>query len=452
MSEAQAQPVQNAPESLHRAHESAPEHSADPWGWCLLIPAIFALIAGFRLTTPSAPYFDEVHYLPAAREFLNAWAGVTGEYVNREHPLLGKELIALGMYVFGDNPFGWRIMSLIAGIVAVGASMRAMWHTSEDRFATVAFGILLVTGFHLLIHARIAMLDIFMAAFLSIAAWQFAAAIREPETGRQRLIVTGIAIGCALGSKWNAVPLAMVPGLTFFAARLSAGRRRLLTSRRGVPVPGISLVEAFVWLGILPIAVYALTFMPGHWLGSELRPSPLTELGLIGLHGDMLALQQQVLAPHSYQSNWPQWVMNTRGIWYLYEFVDEAQRGVLLIGNPLTMLLGLPAIVWCFVAGLYRSDWAKIAMVVGYGVSLGLWLIAPKPVQFYYHYVMPSMFLLGALALSLSDVRQAGWSRSAYGVIAASVAVFAVFYKILTAAPLDGPMSFADWTWIAGWR
>ena len=199
------------------------------------------------------------------------------------------------------------------------------------------------------------MLDIFMAAFLGIAAWFFAAAIRKPETGRIRLAVCGIAVGCALGSKWNAVPLAMVPGLVFFAARFSAGRQHLLTSRRGIPVPGVSLIEAFVWLGVLPMLVYTLTFAPGYWLGDELRPSPLSQEGLIGLHKEMLALQSSVLEPHAYQSNWQQWLLNTRAIWYLYEFVDNAQRGVMLIGNPLTMLLGLPALLWCLIAGVHLS-------------------------------------------------------------------------------------------------
>lgn len=356
------------------------------------------------------------------------------------------------MAVFGDNPLGWRVMSVIAGTLGMGASMRAMWHASEDRFATVAFGILLATGFHLFVHTRIAMLDIFMVSALAVAAWGFASAIRKPEQGRIRLALTGIAIGCALGAKWNAVPLAMVFGLTFFAARFAAGRRRLLTSRRGAPVPGVSLLEAFVWLGLLPLVVYALTFAPGYWLGTQYHPSPLAQHGIIALHLEILELQQQVLSPHTYQSTWEQWTLNTRGIWYLYEEVDGAQRGVLLIGNPLTMLLGLPALVWCLVVGLYRNDWARLAMAVGYAVSLGFWLIAPKPVQFYYHYFIPSVFLLGALALSLSDLRQAGWRRVSYAVLAASTAVFAIFFPILSAAALEGPMSFTHWMWLDGWR
>ncbi|MDJ0641676.1 MAG: phospholipid carrier-dependent glycosyltransferase [Erythrobacter sp.] len=429
-----------------------PEHPRDPWFWCLAVPLAFAALACIRLTIPTQPYFDEVHYLPAARELLAALDG-GGEYLNREHPLLGKQLIALGIHLFGDEPLGWRIMPLIAGTVAIGASMRALWQASQDRFATVAFGVLLATGFHLFVHARIAMLDIFMAMFLAIAAWFLAGAIRKPETGRWRLAACGVAIGCALGSKWNAVPLAMVPGITFFAARLSAGRRRLLTSKRGVPVPGISLIEAFVWLGIVPLLVYALTFTPGYWLSDYLRPSPLAEKGLIGLHREMLEMQASVKAPHSYMSTWPQWVMNSRGIWYLYEFTDNAQRGVLLIGNPLTMLLGLPALLWCLIWGLYRSDWARVGTVVGFGVSLGLWLIAPKPVQFYYHYMMPSCFLLAALALVLSDIhRSAHYRWVSFVVLVGGAAMFALFFKILTAGELESPMSFAKWAWLEGWR
>lgn len=430
-----------------------PVHPRDPLGWCLGITAVFALLAGWRLASPSIPYFDEVHYLPAARDFVNLFDQGFGEYRNREHPLLGKELIALGMMLAGDNPLGWRIMPLAFGTLALFAAIRALWHASADRFATAAFGLLLATGFHLFVQSRIAMLDVFMVSFLAVAAWQFAGACAQPEKGRWRLALTGIALGCAMAAKWNAIPLAVLPGLAFFAARLSAGRRRLFLSRRGAPVPGVTLVEAVVWLGILPLITYALTFLPGYWMGEYLRPSPLAAQGLIGLHGEILSLQSQVLASHVYQSNWPQWVLNTRGIWYLYEVVDGAQRGVLLIGNPLTMLLGLPALAWCLVTGVWRGDWAKLGCVIGYGAALGLWLIAPKPVQFYYHYFVPQFFLLGALALALSDLRRAAWGRwLAWGTLAASAGLFALFYKVLSAAPLEGAMSFAKWTWLAGWR
>lgn len=431
----------------------SPPRPRDPLGWCLALAGLFALVTGWRLGIPSQPYFDEVHYLPAARDILALFTEGQGAYRNREHPLLAKVLIALGMGLFGDNPLGWRIVPWLCGVIAYFAAMRALWHTARDRFATLAFGVLLATGFPLFIHSRIAMLDIVMIAAIAVAAWQFAAACARPEQGRWRLALTGIAIGCALGAKWNAIPLAVVPGLTFLVARAMAGRRRLLLSRRGSPVPGITLVEAFLWLGILPLAVYAATFIPGYWLAEPLHPSPLAEQGLIGLHREIFDLQSQLKTPHRYMSTWDQWVLNTRGIWYLYEPVDGAQRGVLLIGNPLTMLLGLPALVWCLLAGAWRRDPARLAAAIGYAVSLGLWVVAPKPVQFYYHYFAPSCFLLAALALACSDVRRVPFGKwLAWGMPAASVAVFAWFLPILAALPLKGPQSFLTWAWLEGWQ
>ena len=429
-----------------------PPRPRDPLGWCLALAGLFALMTGWRLGIPSIEYFDEVHYVPAAREILAAFTDGDGAYRNREHPLLAKELIALGMWALGDNPLGWRIAAWLCGVLALFASIRALWHTSGDRFATLTFGVLAATGFHLFIHARIAMLDMVMVAALAVAAWNFAAACAQPEQGRWRLALTGIAIGAALGAKWNAIPLAIAPGIIFFIARAFAGRRRLIFSRRGAPVPGVTLAEAFVWLGIVPLLVYAATFVPGYWLSGPFHPSPLAEKGLIGLHREIFDLQSQLMTPHRYMSTWDQWVLNTRGIWYLYEPVDGAQRGVLLVGNPLTMWLGLPALAWCAVRGVWVRDRARIAAALGYAVSLGFWIVAPKPVQFYYHYFVPSFFLLAALALTASDLRRLPYGTwLALAVPAASLGVFAWFFPIIAALPLKGSQSFITWMWIAGW-
>lgn len=445
MAEAQASPLPAA---------NPPRAPRDPLAWTLVLTGLFALLAGWRLATPSILYFDEVHYVPAAREWLTFLETGAGHFRNREHPPLAKELIAAGMLVLGDNPLGWRIVPYLSGVLAFFAAVRTMWHASRERFATLAFAVLLATGFPLFVQARIAMLDMVMVAALALAAWQFAAAIARPEQGRWRLALTGTAIGLAMAAKWNAVPLAVLPGLTFLVARARAGRRRLFLSRRGAPVPGITLVEAFVWLGIVPLAVYAATYLPGYWMSAELHPSPLATKGFIGLHVDMVQLQSGLKKPHNYMSTWPQWVLNTRGIWYLYEPVDGAQRGVLLIGNPLTMLIGLPAVLWCLVRGAAAQDWARLGAAIGYAASLALWVIAPKPTQFYYHYFTPSIFLLAALALACGDLARGRRTRwLGWAIPVASAAMFAWFFPILAALPLEaGRPAYRAWMWIDGWR
>lgn len=422
-------------------HE-APAQSRDPLVWSAALSLAFLGLCFVRLGIPSKPYFDEVHYLPAARALMEG-----SDWLNREHPMLGKELIALGMVLFGDNPWGWRVPSALAGATALFAAGRALWFASLSRFATLAYLLLLASGFLLFVHARIAMLDGFMVCFLAVAAWQFAAACREPEGGRWRLAACGASLGLAMGAKWTAVPVAVLPGLTFLAARWNAGRRRLLRSRRGAPVPGVSLLEAFAWLGLLPLAVYLATYLPAL----VIAPDDFMQRGLIGLHRNMMLLQENVVEPHPYQSTWPEWLFNIRAIWYFYEPWDGAQRGILLIGNPLTMLAGLPALVWCAWRGV-RGRWDALAAAVVFSASLGLWIFADKPIQFYYHYFVPSLALLAALALALDAWWRRGHRAVSLAVLAGSLGVFAWFYPILSAAPLDGEQAFNHWMWLNSWR
>ena len=234
-----------------------PDHPRDPFALNVAIALAFFALCLVRLTVPASPYFDEVHYLPAARAVLDLQMAT-----NVEHPPLAKQIMALGLVLFGDEPLGWRILSAVFGTLALFAFMRAMWFASQTRMASLLTGFFAATNFLLFVHARIAMLDVFMVAFVMVAFWMFAGAVRENETGRWRLIVCGVALGCAMASKWNAIPLAVLPGLASFAARLASGRRRFLTSRRGWPVAGISLWEAGIWLGVLPLAVYAATYWP----------------------------------------------------------------------------------------------------------------------------------------------------------------------------------------------
>ena len=410
----------------------------DPWLASLTLVTAFTALVLYRLATPSIAYFDEVHYLPAARAMLEG-----GPFLNREHPVLGKALIAAGIATFGDTAFGWRFPSAIAAAIGLLAAMRAMWLASKRRFATLAFGLLMSTGFALFVQARIAMLDMFMAAFVAIALWQCAAAVREPEQGALRLLAAGAALGLALASKWNAAPLAVLPGLAFLACRVPYAGWHTLTARRGPPVPGVPLWLAAILLGAVPLVVYGTSFMLQDGM----------KVGDVLAHQfEMARMQRGVIEPHPYQSGWQEWVLNWRAIWYLYEPVDGAQRGVLLIGNPLTMLLGLPALGWCAWIALTKRRGAEIALVVLYTVSLGFWIVADKPVQFYYHYFLPGSFLLGALALALDTLWARGRRWLAVLPLVGSAALFAWFYPILSAAPLSGPGAFAQWMWLDSWR
>jgi len=71
------------------------------------------------VTTPEKFYFDEVHYVPAARQMLEPV--IPSPPLNPMHPPLAKELMAVSIRVFGDVPLGWRYPSVLFGSLAIVA-------------------------------------------------------------------------------------------------------------------------------------------------------------------------------------------------------------------------------------------------------------------------------------------------------------------------------------------
>ncbi len=431
------------------SHLTAPftaprNRSGDPHAWIALITLGFLILVLHRLGTPSKIMFDEVHYLPAARRLIELTSRL-----NPEHPLLGKEFIALGMLTAGDNPFGWRLPNALLGTLGLYAAMRAMWWASLSRPATLLFGLLFATNFLWFVLSRIAMLDMAMASMMALAFWQAALAWRKGS--RWHLALCGVFLGLSLGGKWNGAPILALPGLLFAWDRwwaLAGRRRALLIARDAGPIPGVSLPEAVLWLGVVPLLAYFATFAPAFFY----KVQPLTLQGLIPWQSYMLKLQDSVVKPHLYQSHWWQWVFNIRPIWFFYAPWDGAQRGVLMIGNPFTMLAGLPALLLCLWAGVRRGDRLRGAVVVLYIASLIFWAINGKPVQFYYHYALASVFLMAALALVLAGWWEQGRRWPGALTVVLSGMLFVGFYPILSAGALPGKNSYRDYTWLDSWR
>lgn len=417
----------------------------DPADWCAVIAVFFLALVWWRLGIPSKIYFDELHYVTAARNM------IAGTRFNPEHPMLAKAIIAGSIELLGDKPLYWRIPSALSGALGLYAFTRLVWFTSGNRRATILAALLLATDFFWFIESRIAMLDMIMAALGMAALWQFAAAVRVPAQGRWRLVLAGVLTGLSLGAKWSFAPALMLPGLLFVAGKLRANARRFLFARAGGPVQGVSLAEAGLWLGIVPLAVYWLTFWPAFgW-----SPHPVSPWHPLAWHEYMLKLQDSVVKLHPYRSVWYQWMGNWRAIWYLYEDIDGAQRGVVLIGNPFTMLAGLAALGWGLWEGIVRRRADLLTFVALYTVSLGFWALSGKPIQFIYHYLLPSTFLMALLALALDRLWQRGdgYRHLAPVSLALSFAMFAWFYPIISSWPLCcGRPSFEFWMWLPSWR
>ncbi|MEH3102334.1 MAG: glycosyltransferase family 39 protein [Sphingomonas phyllosphaerae] len=392
--------------------------------------AVFSwLVFVFRLSVPAKPVFDEVHYLPAARALL-ALSGPT----NIEHPLLAKELIAAGIHLFGDVPFGWRIASTLAGSATM-AGVFALTHLLTQRVRPALLAtIFALLGFTIYIQARIAMLDTFMVAFLIWGIVLLSSAIRDGSV--LRWSAGSVLLGLATACKWATAPYVAAAAITFVLMRRERPQRW----------PGLGTVPALALLGGLSVLTYVLTFAPAFFYASD----ALTLRTLPQFQWDMYLRQTQKLPPHTYQSTWWTWPFLIRPIWYLYEPVDGAQRGILLLGNPAVMWGGLVAVAACYQAWVKTGAARLLAPAALWTFSVAIFAIIPKSLGFYYYYYPSSVLLCVALAVAI-DYHRVALGRWVELFLLLVFALWLYFLPVLSAQALANPAAFHRFTWFNSW-
>jgi predicted membrane-bound dolichyl-phosphate-mannose-protein mannosyltransferase len=112
--------------------------------------------------------FDESYYVNAAR----AIAGIAppanqnyahaplGDDPNSEHPQLAKLLIAGSIELLGDGPLAWRLTSLVLGSVAILGMFALVRAAGGGRWLALGAAALMACDNLMLIHGRIATLDV----------------------------------------------------------------------------------------------------------------------------------------------------------------------------------------------------------------------------------------------------------------------------------------------------
>lgn len=385
----------------------------------------------FNIKFPGTKNFDEFHYIPSALQWIQ---GIDNQ--NWEHPPLAKLLISVGIRLFGDEPFGWRFMSVVFGaFTLVGMYRLAYALFGEDRRAAWICTSLTIFNQLLYVQARIAMLDTFMMGFLIWSLYYFVMAIDEGVFDPKWIRWSGAFMGLAIACKWfSLVPWAMCAFLLLAQAIRLRSRPRI--------------IDLVLYWGIVPLILYYLTFVP--YLFITRTPSYTVWELMTSFQARMLDGQKRVVNTHPYMSQYWDWIIMKRPIWYAFDkegAQEEWVRGVILLGNPAIMWGGLVAILALIVAFFReRSKSAFLILYFYFGFAF-CWIAIPRKIAFYYYYYPAGMMLSLALTYWILKSKR-DWVAFASFII--TFGFFFYFFPILAALPIPGN-SFMKWMWLSSW-
>lgn len=384
----------------------------------------------FWLSMPdNALIFDESYYVNAARVMLgwevpagSPYAGApAGLDPNLEHPPLGKALIALSMADLGDNGNGWRMPSVIAGMVALGALYLVVRSAGGTRWLGVLATGLLAFDNLTFVHSRLGTLDMMVVAFLLLGSWLVL-------SGRR--LAGGAMVGFATLVKLTGV-LGLVSLVAYEVVTAAWTWKSAKAHRSSTIRPAGAIVAGFlvVWLA-------------GMWV-LDLRfttyASPLDHLAHMVSYGVSLTNSGNSSIGASIASAPWQWLFNEGQINYLRVDLTTSAGGQALTRNALVdfrgavnpVLLGAAIIASLFVviaAAKRRSRlalWCAIWLAGNYVPYVALVLVNHRVT--YLFYILP---VIPALAVAVATLLlRSGLSRAvARGYVAAYLLGFAAYF------------------------
>jgi dolichyl-phosphate-mannose--protein O-mannosyl transferase len=480
----------------------------DGWrGWivALIVTVLGGLVRFWNLGYASdygSPIFDEKHYVPQAWQMLrNGGYEDNPGYELVVHPPLAKDFIAVGEWLFGYDPTGWRVASALVGTLMILMIVRIGRRLTRSTFLGALAGILLICDGVTHVMSRVGLLDIFVTFFVVMA---FGALLVDRDQARERMAVVvaegrvldsvwgprlgfrwwrfaaALSLGMCCGTKWNGIYY-----VVFFTA-LSVVWDALARRTAGVRRPWLGTLvrdafPAFWSLFVIAIVVYLGTWWA--WFASETA----TDRHAILLHSGIgfrflppavrswIYYQANVLNfhihlvtgnhPHPWESKPWSWPMGTRPMLFYYESQpgcgpQGCVSAIMLIGTPAMWWISLPVATWGLWRAFSRMDWRYMAVIVGYCAGFLPWFSDLARQMFFYYAVPLAPFLVLGIVLVLGDVlgpANADYERRKTGLLVVALYVGIVVANFVWLWPiLNGyPISPAHWQaelWWPSWR
>ncbi len=313
----------------------------------------------------------------------------------------------------------------------------------------IIFTLLIACDPLLWVLSRMAMIDIYVTGFV-MAAYFFGYEHLQAETKRARTLLgisTGVFLGLAYASKWNAVPLITGLATLFWLAR-GQQTTNAQTNTRHLSSPFL-----LFFLAGLPMLVYFACYVLAYAHGTSL-------IQVIQLQIRMLRFHVTFSNPHPLDSSWWLWPLGMKTDLLFHNDEGGYGKWIYLCGAPWLWLPGLFCVGVTVVRAWRTRESFPTLIVVAFAFAWLPWMLSPRS-SFLYYFSTGLPFLYMVVAYVIGNVRSGAWQVSARwrehilllcdGYIVLAVLTFVWLYPTLTGYPLPSQAGHHYSAWWMGW-
>ncbi|NLP22235.1 MAG: phospholipid carrier-dependent glycosyltransferase [Erysipelotrichaceae bacterium] len=420
----------------------------------------------------NSTYFDEIYHARTAYEYINKLPTY-----ERVHPPLGKILISIGVIVFGMNPFGYRIIGTLFGILMLPLiyvfSKKIFNNTLLSSVSTFIFAF----DFMHFVQTRISTIDVYVTFFIILMfyfMYEYSTKSFYDTKLKDLFILLGlssISMALAVSTKWSGAYAGVGIAIIFFM-NLFRRYREYLYAKNDLDghTENIShkyIVDNFksktikiigfciVFFVIIPIIMYTLFYIPfvdsnnSHLIKKMID----SQIYIFNYHTNLEAT-------HYFSSLWYEWPIMIKPVWYYSRVVSDTLReGISSFGNPLVWWVGIFAFIFQFYI-LFNKNISKadkyntIFILIAYLSGLLPWVLVTR-VIFIYHYFPCVPFVVLMIINSFKQIRNNVSSKIfKIFIISYTLCVFALFilfYPVLSGQAVELSFVVKYLRWLPEW-
>jgi len=410
---------------------------------------------GFEAADSETGAFDEQMLVPASASYMNGMyfdeifhSRTAKEYIDDKpayewtHPPLGKILISAGIRMFGINPFGWRFMSGVFGVLTVAVLYVFAKLVTKNSLFAFASGLLMTFDFMHHVQSRIGTVDVFLVFFIMLMYMFLYMALAKERVRYLPLLLSGISFGLAFSVKWSAAYAVLGVGIFLLL--------RILKKQEDEGAKIKLVCFSAMVFALIPICIYILSYIPFVSADGKTGFAAIVEnqMKILSYHGfETLELT------HDFSSKWYTWALDIKPVMYYSAWRNADTVGAIsVLGNPIIWWLGALSVgANVFLAAL-KKDKKAVFLLTGYFSCLLPWMFIARD-TFIYHYYPCTIFMILMIANLLRHIYQIK-PKLCYTLcvvtIIASASVFVMFLPVIRGIPantayIDGFLRWLPW-------